>query len=56
MPNIDLMSRDFIILGEKLKIKGYKSKYKNPYLNKEKLKSKILEEIQLRKNLRKLNH
>ena len=52
--NIDLMNRDALVnLAEKLKIKGYTNKYKNPYLSKEKIKKKILEEVGVVKTFNK---
>lgn len=52
--NIDLMNRDSLVnLAEKLKIKGYTNKYKSPYLSKEKIKKKILEEVGVVKTFNK---
>ena len=52
--NIDLMNRDALVnLAEKLKIKGYTNKYKSPYLSKEKIKKKILDEVGVVKTFNK---
>ena len=51
---IDCLGRDdLIIIGTKLQIKGYTNKFNSPYLNKNELKKRILENIKKEKKIQR---